>query len=517
MSSASSARRLGAALGTLALATTIATAAVSPPANASLLNPIVSTVTDPLTGIIGQAVPTGWLFDGSSTSLAQVRTAIGADAMWRRGYTGQGVGVALVDTGVVPVDGLTSGNVVNGPDLSFEGQSPDYRYLDTFGHGTHMAGIIAGRSTSPDGFQGVAPDAELTSIKTATSDGAVDVSQVVAAVDWVVAHRNDDPANPIRVLNLSYGTDGTQDYRVDPLVHAVENAWRAGIVVVVAGGNQGVGAKLDNPAYDPRVLSVGAADIAGTAALSADDTVPAFSSRGDASRHVDVTAPGRSIVSLRNPGSYVDSANPNARVGDGYFKGSGTSQAAAVVSGAVALLLSQRPDLKPDQVKALLRGTASPMLLADSAGRGAGEINLGAASQAAAPAGSQTAAPSTGTGSLEAARGTQHVADGDVDLTGERDVLGPWDANAWATSSSAGTAWVDGRWNGRDWTGGCWCTSTWAGPAWSPVDWSGQSWSGRSWSGRSWSGRSWSGRSWSGDGWSGRSWSGRSWSGRSWS
>ena len=82
---------------------------------------------------------------------------------------------------------------------------------------------------------------KLTSIKTATSDGGVDVSQIVAAVDWVVEHRNDDKANPIRVLNLSYGTDGTQDYRVDPLIHAVENAWRAGIVVVVAGGNQGVG------------------------------------------------------------------------------------------------------------------------------------------------------------------------------------------------------------------------------------------------------------------------------------
>jgi serine protease AprX len=515
MNPASPTRRLGAALGTLALATVITTA--STPANAAPLDPLLNTVTDPLSGIIGEVVPTGWLFDGSSTTLPQVRSAIGAGSMWQRGYTGKGIGVALIDTGVVPVDGLTSGNVVNGPDLSFEGQSTDYRYLDTFGHGTHMAGIIAGRGAGSDQFEGVAPDVKLTSIKTATSDGAVDVSQVVAAVDWVVEHRNDDPANPIRVLNLSYGTDGTQDYRLDPLIHAVENAWRAGVVVVAAGGNQGLGAKLDNPAYDPRIISVGAADLGGTPGLTADDTVPDFSSRGDASRRVDITAPGRSIVSLRNPGSYVDSAYPAARVDDRFFKGSGTSQAAAVVSGAVALLLDQRPGLAPDQVKALLRHTASPMLLADSAGRGAGEINVAAASLGAATSGSQTSAPSVGTGSLEAARGTQHVADGDVELTGERDVLGPWNADAWAAASSAGTAWVDGQWNGRDWTGGCWCTSTWAGPGWSPVDWSGRSWSGRSWSGRSWSGRSWSGRSWSGDGWAGRSWSGRSWSGRSWS
>lgn len=506
------ARRLGVVLGTVAIATALTT-----PAKASPLDPLLDTTTGLVNGIIGDAVPTGWLFDDSETTLPQVRSAIGASSLWQRGYTGKGIGVALIDTGVVPVDGLTSGNVVNGPDLSFEGQSADYRYLDTFGHGTHMAGIIAGRSAGSDQFQGVAPDVKLTSIKTATSDGAVDVSQVVAAVDWTVEHRNDDPANPIRVLNLSYGTDGTQDYRIDPLVHAVENAWRAGIVVVAAGGNQGIGAKLDNPAYDPRVISVGAADLRGTPGLTADDTVPDFSSRGDASRRVDVTAPGRSLVSLRNPGSYIDSLYPSARVGDGLFKGSGTSQAAAVVSGAVALLLDQRPGLDPDQVKSLLRRTASPMLLADSAGRGAGEINLAAASLAAATSGNQTSAPSTGTGSLEAARGTQHVADGDVELTGERDVLGPWDANTWAAASSAGDAWVDGQWNGRDWTGGCWCTPTWAGLSWSPVDWSGRSWSGRSWSGRSWSGRSWSGRSWSGDGWSGRSWSGRSWSGRSWS
>ncbi len=144
MNPASPTRRLGAALGTLALAT--AMSSVSTPAHASLLDPLLTTVTDTVSGILGQAVPTGWLFDESSTTLPQVRSAIGATSMWQRGYTGKGIGVALVDTGVVPVDGLKSGNVVNGPDLSFEGQSPDFRYLDTFGHGTHMAGIIAGKT-----------------------------------------------------------------------------------------------------------------------------------------------------------------------------------------------------------------------------------------------------------------------------------------------------------------------------------------------------------------------------------
>ena len=477
------------------------------PAQASLL--------DPLTGLLSQLGPTGWLFDDSMAPMSHVDAVIGANVMWSRGYTGKGVGVALVDTGVVPVVGLDAGKVVNGPDLSFESQAPGLRYYDTFGHGTHMAGIIAGKDPGTllglGRFQGVAPDARLTSIKVAANDGAVDVSQVIAAVDWTVRHRNDDPRNPIRVLNLSYGTDGVQDYRTDPLTHAVENAWRAGIVVVVSAGNEGFfQGKLNNPAYDPYVLTVGAADTRGTT-LTVDDTVPDFSSRGDVSRRVDVTAPGRSIASLRDPGSYLDTAHPGARVGDRFFKGSGTSQAAAVVSGAVALLLQQRPNLTPDQVKAILMSSAAPMPLADQAGRGAGEINLAAASLTASPTVAQTWARSTGTGSLESARGSQHVADGDVELTGERDILGVWKAATWAKASSAGTSWVGGKWNGRGWTGSCWCGSSWGSQTWSST-----TWAGRSWAGRSWAGRSWAGRSWAGDVWAGRSWAGRSWAGSGW-
>ncbi|MGA9750010.1 MAG: S8 family serine peptidase, partial [Nocardioides sp.] len=459
-----------------------------------VLSPVVGPVLSPVVGVVEDVVqgflPTGWLYDDTETSMGEVRAAIGANALLRRGYTGRGIGVALVDTGVVPVKGLDSGNVTNGADLSFESQDPAARYLDTFGHGTHMAGIIAGRTPGRrldlDKFQGVAPDAQLTSLKVAAGDGAVDVSQVVAAVDWVVAHRNDDPANPTRVLNLSYGTDGVQDYRADPLTHAVENAWRAGIVVVVSGGNAGFGApKLNNPAYDPFVLAVGASDTRGTRRVS-DDVVPDFSSRGDASRRVDLVAPGRSIVSLRDPGSYLDEAHPGARSGNSYFKGSGTSQAAAVVSGAVALLLDQRPGLTPDQVKALLVGTATRMPAADAAGRGAGAINLAAAASTRPRKARQSFPASTGTGSLESARGSSHVADDGVELAGESDIFGAWNAKKWAKASRDGKAWKGGSWNGNDWTSGCWCAETWAGAAWE-----GRSWAGRSWAGRSWAGRSW--------------------------
>ncbi len=458
-----------------------------------------------------------WHFDGTATTVTDLARVIGADRLWRAGVTGAGVGVALVDTGVVPVPGLRADHVANGPDLSLDNGNSDARYLDTYGHGTHLAGIIGG---SGDGFRGVAPGATITSVKVGAFDGAVDVSQVIAGLDWVVAHRADDPNRPIRVVNISFGTDGVQDSRVDPLTHAVENAWRAGIVVVVAAGNGGTGGWLANPGYDPYVLAVGAADTHGTVGTG-DDTVTDFSSRGDAARRPDLVAPGMSIVSLRDPGSYVDENNPTARVGDRYFKGSGTSQAAAVVSGAVSLLLSARPELTPDQVKAALtRGAAR--LPGSDAGQGAGELDLARAlltpvGFAQTRGATQTWAPSTGTGSLEAARGSAHLVLGGDVLSGEFDLWGSFDASAWARASSAGTAWVGGTWMGHQLAGSAWTGTSWAGRTWAMVTWPGQTWSGVSWSGLHWSGVSWSGHYWSGLHWSGLHWSGLYWSGLHWS
>jgi len=235
----------------------------------------------------------------------------GAVRFWQAGYTGDGVDVALIDTGVVPVDGLRyPGKVINGADLSFESQADNLRYFDTYGHGTHLAGIIAGRDDlasvvekgDTEVFLGMAPGARIVSVKVADSMGAADVSQVIAAIDWVVEHRTDNGMN-IRVLTLAYGTDGVQSYQVDPLALAVERAWHAGIVVVVAAGNDGNDAVLRDPAFDPFVIAVGAGDTDGSGGVT--DVTP-FSSCGTGERFVDVVAPGRSIVSLRNPGSFAD-------------------------------------------------------------------------------------------------------------------------------------------------------------------------------------------------------------------
>jgi uncharacterized protein YjbI with pentapeptide repeats len=448
----------------------------------------------------------------------------GASAMWDAGYTGKGVDIAVIDSGVVPIDGFsTPGKVVYGPDLTLENNSPA-RNLDTYGHGTAMSSIIAGRdsaATTVSGnstdFVGMAPDSRIVSVKIADAKGQTDVSQAIAAIDWVVQNRKKNGLN-IRVLNMSFGTDGVQDYVLDPLAFAAEQAWHKGIVVVVAVGNEGFGtSKVNNPAYNPYLIAVGSANTKGTA-TTADDTVSSFSNDGDGTRNPDLVAPGEKVVSLRAAGSYLDTTYPAARVGERFFRGSGTSQAAAVVSGAAALLIQQRPTIKPDQVKALLTGTAAPIASATAAQQGSGLVDLAKAKEAATPNKSQSFKVATGAGSLELARGSVHVKVAGKEIRGEVDIRGKaFDAASWAAGVKSGTNWSGVSWSGVSWSGVSWSGVSWSGVSWSGVSWSGVSWSGVSWSGVSWSGVSWSGVSWSGVSWSGVSWSGVSWSGVSWS
>ena len=468
-------------------------------------------------------------------SLYTTTRVTGAQRLWRVGATGDGVDVAVLDSGVSPVEGLDApGKVLHGPDLSFESQHDEQQHYDTFGHGTHMAGIIAGNDApitrrspgwDPHYFRGIAPNARIVSVKVADRSGAADVSQVIAGIDWIVQHRNTDGLN-IRVLNLSFGTDGTQDYRLDPLAYAAEAAWRKGIVVVVSGGNAGFGsAKLNNPAYDPYVIAVGASDPKGTT-TPVDDTVPSWSSAGDGTRDPDLVAPGQSIVSLRSGGSGIDELAPGGRVGSRrFFRGSGTSQAAAVVSGAAALLLDARPELAPDQVKAILRQSADTLPEAGRRAQGDGALNLRRAYSTPTPPldeVAQTWEPSTGTGSLDAARGSLRLEDEDVELDGERDIFGnPWDGPTWAANFWNGTSWVDGDWNGVTWTGvgwsaSRWNASRWTGNAWTGTEWSASRWNGSKWSASRWNGSKWSASRWNGSKWSGSKWSGSKWSGSKW-
>jgi serine protease AprX len=467
------------------------------------------------------------------SSMASVTDWIGAQAWWAAGYTGHGVDVALIDSGVASVDGLAApGKVINGPDLSLESQAPNLFDQDTFGHGTFMAGLIAGRDSGiaapyqqapASAYRGMAPDARIVSLKVATADGGTDVSQVIAAIDWVVQHRRDNGLN-IRVLNLSYGTNSSQWYGVDPLAYAVEQAWDAGIVVVAAAGNSGYQSKgsspaLANPAYDKRIIAVGASDSMGTATLT-DDTVPDFSAaaKTGSARAPDFVAPGTHLQGLRVPGSWIDlNVDGKVLLGDRFMRGSGTSEAAAITSGAVALILDKVPNATPDQGKRLSPAGADDMPTQNTRQSGAGELRLGTILGSALPSSGLPLAPSRGGGSLELARGSDHLTRDGVVLKGEQDIFGAaFDSGLMAILEGASNAWSGGIWNGNTWAGSSWSGNSWSGSSWSGSSWSGNSWSGSSWSGNSWSGNSWSGNSWSGSSWSGNSWSGNSWSTATW-
>jgi len=445
----------------------------------------------------------------------------GAAAWWTAGYTGRGVDVAVIDTGVAPVAGLNgSGKVINGPDLSLESQNPSFRYLDTNGHGTFMAGLIAGRdstltapyATAPaSAYRGIAPDARIVSLKVATADGGTDVSQVIAAINWVIQHKNDNGMN-IRVLNLSYGTNSTQAAGVDPLSYAVEQAWKKGIVVVAAAGNSGFQAErgLANPAFNRFVVGVGGYDTKGTSSLT-DDVLGAYSAGIAASddRGPDFVAVGSHLQGLRVPNSYLDATHPEGLLGSRYFRGSGTSQAAAITSGTVALLLQKYPTLTPDQVKRFIATNTDPATgkTLDPDYWGSGKVSLVRLATGTPAAYTQSFTQATGTGSLELARGSDHLSANGVVLTGEKDIFGKaFNSTTMATLEAAGSSWSGGTWNGSSWTGSSWSGSSWSGSSWSGSSWSGNTWSGSSWSGSSWSGSSWSGSSWSGSSWAGGSW-----------
>ena len=379
--------------------------------------------------------------DAAAASSEVLRTATGAGSS---AFNGAGVGVALLDSGAVELGGLgRPGALLHGPDFSAEGSDPDLAGLDTFGHGTHLAGVIAGHDAL-GGFEGIAPGARVISVKVAGADGVTSLGQVLAGMDWVRANRD---ALGIRVINLSLGTPDTGDYRRDPLAWAAEQLWKDGIAVVAAAGNEGAEARvLDMPAADPYVIAVGATDTQATPD-PADDRVADFSSRSER-RGPDVVAPGTGVVSVRVPGSTLDEEFPGARVGDGFFRGSGTSQAAAVVSGLAARLLAQRPELTNDQLKALLCAGAVDLAEPASAD-GAGRVDLASSEALATPRAKQTWPAALSRGLGKGPKGKELEA--------------------------------GAMWNGRRWSGMKWNGRRWSGMKWSGMKWNGMKWAGAAW------------------------------------
>jgi serine protease AprX len=317
-----------------------------------------------------------------------IAQSIGADQVWAGtprvpGLAGRGIGVAVIDSGVDPTHAALAGRIVASVD--FTGGDG----IDRFGHGTHVAATIAGaagRLVETQDYRGIASAARIVSLRVLGDDGSGLASDVIEAIDWAIDNRQ---AYDIRVINLSLGAPVLQPYRDDPVCEAVERAVKAGIVVVAAAGNFGwqdgrrVWGGITSPGNSPAAITVGAVDTHGTA-IRSDDTIARYSSRGptryDLVLKPDLVAPGSGVVSAEAAGAYLATMHPERHVAgagaDAYLRLSGTSMAAAVVSGAVAILFEQRRNLTPVETKAVLQLTSSQIQNEGLVTAGAGSLNV---------------------------------------------------------------------------------------------------------------------------------------------
>jgi len=278
---------------------------------------------------------------------------LGVRNVWSLGVRGQGIGVAVVDSGVA-ID-KDFGHLTRQQSFNANSKTPN----DVFGHGTHVAGIIGGSGSDSNGtFMGIAPEADLISLKISDENGMAYESDTVAALQWVLDNR---ATNNIRVVNLSVNSATAQSYRISPLDAAAEILWFNGIVVIASAGNTGTATLNAAPANDPFIITVGASDEKGTTEAADDIVAPysGFAITNDGFTKPEIVAPGTSIYSVLSKNSSWASQYPDRVVLNGqYFRLSGTSMSAPMVAGAVALLLQDEPNLTPDQVKYRILATA---------------------------------------------------------------------------------------------------------------------------------------------------------------
>jgi len=401
-------------------------------------------------------------------------TAVGGDA----GKSGVGyhVNVALLDTGLTDTAALNraSGRITDGVDVSRLAKGGEARtsgmFTDGYGHGTFLASLIAGGPVKNGGpAVGVAPAARIVVVKVADNKGRTTLSQVLAGMDWVAAH-----ARAIQVMNVALSVERptAPAYGADPLTAAIEHVRAAGVLPVVAAGNNA--REVGDPGMDPQALTVGAADVTGRR-----PAVASFSGRGTVAGVVkpDVVAPGVHMLGVMPTGTVIYKRHPEGRTSGGLFKGSGTSEATAVASGVAAAFYSHHLDAAPMQAKAAVRDAARAL---HKSGAGQGLVQMVGGRDADAPA---------------------------SDAGESRFNSSSWNHNAWQHGN-----WVD--WLASSWSASSWSASSWSASSWSASSWSASSWSASSWSASSWSASSWSASSWSASSWSASSWSAYGWGNR---
>ena len=420
----------------------------------------------------------------------------GATHLASAGDTGRGVTVAVLDTGIDKLPDF-SGRLIGGVDLT-SGNNP---YQDSYGHGTFVAGLIAGDGTSSNRlYHGEAPGAKLVSIKVAGADGTSHLGTLIQGLQWAVDNKS---TYNIKVLNISMGYQIDKSTVDNPLDQAVEAVWNAGIAVVASAGNAGpFNGTILSPGDDPLVITAGALDDMATASVT-DDEMNDFSSAGPTSADgwvkPDLVTSGRSVVSLAAPGSTIYNDFPSARIGSADFVGSGTSFSAAIASGAAALVLADHPDLTPNQVKARLLGNCRPGPVGNPFVDGHGALDAYAAATSGPMDFSQSAASLKPT-----SRGTT------VSLSPTRPV-DTWNTNLWSGISLNHPPSVSGSWNGSAWNGAAWNGWAFAGRAWNGSAWNGAAWNGAAWVGSAWNGSAWNGSAWDSSSWNSAAWNGSVW------
>jgi serine protease AprX len=396
-------------------------------------------------------------FTGTSVSAANLATIFpgrdSASIPWNAGFNGEGVGIAVIDSGVTPSPDFGARLV----QVRLDGQTGSLD--DEIGHGTLVAGVAAGEST--DGrFIGIAPGATVYAINVNRPEG-VRTSDVVTALKWVFDNAH---TYNIRVVNLSLGETVTSSYKESPLDLALERLWASGVFVDVAAGNRGKDQIDYAPANDPLVFTVGAFDTMGTSGPG-DDTIALWSSSGktmDGFAKPELVAPGRHIASTLASGSSYDATAPAVnRVATGYVSANGTSFAAPQVAGAAAIILQAHPAYSPDNVKwaLLAKDGAKPK------GSGVGALSLSSSYNLAGTPGRAN----QGYLALVCSPGSTCLSGGTV-------------ASKWSS-----TSWNSSSWNSSSWNSSSWNSSSWN----SSADWDSSSWNSSSWNSTSWNSTSW--------------------------
>jgi serine protease AprX len=356
---------------------------------------------------------------------------------------------------------------------------------DPGGHGTHVAGTIAGNGGRSSGqYIGIAPGANVADVRVLDENGNGRASSVILGIQWSLAHR---VQYNIRVLNLSLGAQAPGTYKLDPLSAAVEIAWERGLVVVAAVGNSG-GAP-DSPGADPYVITVGATDDRQTTPVG-DDLVGWFSSYGtpvDSTAKPDLVAPGRRIISIRAPGSSLDRLLPDhvvtASNGATYFRLTGTSMATAVVSGVAALLLEQQPGLNPDQVKAILTGTARPFGQSSGSSPNPAAIGSGLADAYGAVTSGARGRANRGRRPSDPTSRSLYPALYGQPLT-------------WLNPTADGIVWDGLTWSNLAWDNLAWDNLAWDNIAWDNLAWDNLAWDNLAWDSSKWSNLAWDNLAW---------------------